>query len=217
MANRQSVMRESARLGAWVLRDVGRELRVARLTSGRTQREVGALIGTAASHVSRVEHGLLVGFGIGDLCRHAAAVGLKPWIRLFPAYSTPMDRAQLALFARFRERIGPAWQVIVEAPVPIVGDFRAADALLIRPSVRIMVEVITRLADFQAQLRIAHRKQRDIGADRLILVVAATTTNRRTLRDVSAAATAAFPLGTRAALRALADGTDPGADALVLL
>jgi transcriptional regulator with XRE-family HTH domain len=210
-------MRESVRFGDWMIRDIGRELRVARLTSGRTQREVGAALGTAASHVSRVEHGLLVRFGIRDLCRHAAVVGLKPWIKLFPAYSQPMDRPQLALFTRFRERIGTRWQVIVEVPVPIAGDLRAADALLIGPTVRIMVEVITRLADFQAQLRNARRKQRDIGAERLILVVAGTTTNRRTIRDVGAAAIDAFPVGTRAALQALAEGTDPGADALVLL
>lgn len=91
-----------------------------------------------------------------------------------------MDAAQLALFARFKER------------------------------------VITRLADFQAQRRSAHLKQRDLNADRLILVVAATATNRRALHLAEAAVKSALPLGTKLTLRRLAAGTDPGADGLVI-
>jgi hypothetical protein len=51
----------------------------------------------------------------------------------------------------------------------------------------------------------------------LILVVAANATNRRALLQAGAAADDAFPLGTKATLRALAAGIDPGADGLVLL
>lgn len=217
MANRQSFAREAARFGQWLLREIGRELRVARLISGMTQSQVAARLGTSISHVSRVEHGLIRGFGFVELSRHAAVVGLKPWIRLYPMVARPLDSAQLALFAKFRERIGTAWRVIVEAPMPIAGDLRAADALLVRPGCRCMIELITRLADFQAQLRSAHRKQRDIGADRLILVIAGNTTNRRTLRDAGAAVREAFPLDTKVTIRALAAGEDPGADGLVLL
>lgn len=50
--------------------------------------------------------------------------------------------------------------------MPLAGDLRAADALVSIPNCRIVVEVITRLADFQAQLRAARRKQRDLGAHR---------------------------------------------------
>jgi hypothetical protein len=80
-----------------------------------------------------------------------------------------------------------------------------------------VVEVITRLADFQAQLRAALIKKRDLHATRLILVVAANATNRRALLQAGAAVDDAFPLGTKATLRALAAGIDPGADGLVLL
>jgi hypothetical protein len=148
---------------------------------------------------------------------HAAALGLKPWIALYPRVARPLDHAQLALFARFRERIATSWQITIEATMPIKGDLRAADALLIGAGIRCMVEVITRLADFQAQVRAAHRKQRDIGADRLILVIAANATNRRSLADAGTAVRDAFPLGTKATLRALGAGVDPGADGIVLL
>src|SRR3990170_3436894 len=104
MANRQSPIREAGRFGEWLLREIGRELRVARLIAGMTQAEVAVLLGTSVSHVSRVEHGLIKGFGLVALSRHGAVVGLKPWIRLYPTVTRPLDKAQLALFARFRER-----------------------------------------------------------------------------------------------------------------
>lgn len=210
-------MRDAARLGEWILRDVGKELRVSRITSGATQVQVAAVLGISRSHVSRVENGLLKGIGIPDLTRHAASVGLKPWVRLYPTVTRPMDRAQLTLFGRFRERISPSWQVIVEAPMPLAGDLRAADALVSIPNCRIVVEVITRLADLQAHLRAARRKQRDLGAHRLVFVVAANTTNRRALRDAGPALADAFPLETKAALRAMSAGVDPGSDALIVL
>jgi transcriptional regulator with XRE-family HTH domain len=217
MANRVSMLREATRFGEWLRKEIGRELRVARLTAGMTQRDVGGVLGRAASHVSRVEHGLIRGLGMEAIVRHAAVVGLKPWVRLFPTVARPLDAAQLALLRRFQARIGEVWGVILEVPMPRAGDLRAADALLTIPGCRCMVEVITRLADFQAQVRAAHLKQRDLGADRLIFVIAATTTNRRALRAAGSAVETAFPLATRATLHALAAGNDPGADGLVLL
>ncbi len=217
MANRQSRTGDAARLADWVLREIGRELRVARILAGMTQGQVAESLQFSISHVSRVEHGLIKGISLPNLFRHAAVVGLKPYIKLYPLVSRPMDHAQLALFARFRERISDAWHVIVEAAMPIVGDLRAADALLHIPTCRCVVEVITRLADLQAQLRSARRKVRDLEADRLIFVVLGTETNRRALRDAGRAATDAFPMRTKGALQRLADGMDPGADALIML
>jgi len=217
MANRQSILRESARSASWILRHIGQELRVARILAGMTQRQVAERVGRSTSHVSRVEHGLIRGFTFPQLYRHSAVVGLKPFLNLYPSIARPLDRAQLALFARFRERIGHQWSVILEVPMPIAGDLRAADAVIAQAGLRIMVEVITRLADFQAQLRSAHRKVRDLGANRLILVVAGTETNRRALRDAGVAIDEALPVRTKAALTHLARGEDPGGDALVLL
>ena len=80
-----------------------------------------------------------------------------------------------------------------------------------------MVEVITRLADVQAQLRAARLKQRDLGADRLVLIVASNGTNRRAVRAAGPTALDSLPLGTKGVLRALAENCDPRADGLVLL
>ena len=217
MANRQSALQEASRLAAWVLRLIGRELRVARILAGRTQKQVAVALRTSTSHVSRVEHGLIRGLTMAQLHRHAAVVGLKPYINLYPLIARPLDTAQLRLFARFRARIAAVWEVTLEATMPIPGDLRAADAVLAIPGCRCVVEIITRLADFQAQLRSARRKVRDLGADRLIVVIAATPTNRRAIRDSGPAVEDAFPVRTKEALRRLASGTDPGGDALILL
>ncbi len=150
MANRVSALRAAADTGNWLLRDIGRELRVARIVGGKTLAEVARLIGKSASWVSRVERGRIAAIRMTDLTRHAAAVGLKPWIRLFPLGPRILDAPQLALLQRFLERIGHAWGIALEVPVGIAGDMRAADALLTNGSCRCMVEVITRLADFQA-------------------------------------------------------------------
>ncbi|MEO7296647.1 MAG: helix-turn-helix transcriptional regulator [Candidatus Limnocylindria bacterium] len=217
MANRQSIRRDASRFADWLLREVGRELRVARLVSGKRLTDVAEILGTSISHVSRVEHGLIKGIGIPALTRHAAAVGLKPYLKLFPAVARPLDRAQLALFARFRERLNNVWQVTLEVTMPIAGDLRAADALIATPECRCMVEIITRLADFQAQYRAAQAKARDLGVDWIIFVVAGTTTNRRAIRDMGTAVTDAFPLNTKDALLKLGAGTNPGANALIVL
>ena len=203
--------------GHLMLREVGRELRVARITRGMRQADVAVRLGTSIAHVSRVEHGLISGLGLVSLSRQAAVVGLKPWLRLFPSGPRPMDHAQLELFRRFRDRIGSAWSVTVEAPMPIRGDLRAADALIAIPGCRCMVEVITRLADVQAQLRAARLKQRDLGADRLVLIVASNGTNRRAIRAAGPTVLDSLPLGTKGVLRALVENRDPGDDGLVLL
>jgi transcriptional regulator with XRE-family HTH domain len=218
MPNRiDSPLREAARLATWVLRDIGRELRVARILAGLTQVEVARRLDKSASYISRVEHGLIAGIDMAELYRHAAVVGLKPYLKLFPLGRRVMDGPQLALWRRFRSRLADAWQVALEVPVPLPGDLRAADAVIDIPGCRCMVEVITRLADFQAQYRAATVKARDLNVDFIIFVLADTATNRRILREAGIAATDAFPLRTRDALRALGAGVSPGANAVLML
>lgn len=212
-----SPIQEAARLAIWVLREIGRELRVARILAGLSQAEVGRRLGKSASYVSRVEYALIAGVDTGDLYRHAAIVGLKPYIKLFPLGRRVMDGPQLALWERFRIRLAAGWTVALEVPVPIAGDLRAADAVISVPGCICMVEVITRLADFQAQYRAATVKARDLGADFIIFVLANTATNRRIVREAGIAATDAFPLRTRDALRSLGAASSPGANAIVML
>jgi transcriptional regulator with XRE-family HTH domain len=216
-AKRTSPLHEATLQANWLLQRLGRELRLARIAAGLTQDAVAARIGTSKAHVSRVERGASRALTILALLRHAAAVGLKPWIQLFPGGRRLLDAPQLALLDRFRRRLGGIWQWQLEVPVGIRGDLRAADAVLTRGAVTIMVEAITRLSDVQAQVRACQIKCRDMGATRLLLLISGSTANRAALREVEPIIREAFLTGTRTLVQTLASGRDPGRDCLIVL
>lgn len=180
-------------------------------------REVAAATGSSVSEISRRELGRSRGLTGERLAAHAAVIGLKLSLNLWPSGGGLRDVAQARYVAAFIARVGRSWQVSLEAPMPIAGDLRAIDVSLVRGDVRLAVEVITRLADLQAQLRAAQLKARDFGATRLILVVAATHANRRALEVAGASLVATFDLDTRRVTRDLARGADPGRDAIIVL
>ena len=217
MATRTRPLYEATRLARWMLTDVGRELRIARIAAGMRQRDAARLLHTSKSRICRVEQGQVATLNLPDLASHAAAVGLKPYVKLFPLGRRLLDQPQLDLLARFRARLHPSWSWETEVPIPIPGDLRAGDCRIAIPESALLVEAYTRLSDYQAQVRSARRKQADLGVTRLVLLLAATHANRRAIRDAGIVARDSFPLGTRATLAALAEGRDPGADAIVFL
>jgi hypothetical protein len=77
--------------------------------------------------------------------------------------------------------------------------------------------VVTRIADLQALIRSSQAKGRDLGATRLIIVVADTHANARALAGSRHMLVTAFDLDTRRVMAELAAGRDPGRDAIVLL
>ena len=196
---------------------IGDQLRASRLALGLTMRQLAAAIGVSTSEISRRERGQAPRVNGEKLSIHAAAVGLKLAVSLWPVGGGIRDEAQARYVAGFVARVGRAWRVALEAPVRIPGDLRAADVLLSRGQTQVAVEVITRIADVQAQVRAAQLKARDLGATRLVLVVAATHTNRRVLAATRRALIEAFDLDSRRVMAELAAGRDPGRDAIVML
>ena len=150
------------------------------------------------------------------LARHAAAVGLRARIRLYPGGGPLRDAGQVALIRRFRERVGNPGRWAFEVPIPLANDQRALDAVLTVAGGRIGLEFYVRLADCQAQLRAANLKQRDAGLDRMVIVVKATHANRRALGEAASAIADAFPGTTRRLLAALAAGEVPPANGVIL-
>lgn len=208
---------DARRLWSRIAVQIGEQFRTARLVRGLTLREVAAAIGSSASEISRRELGRSRRLTGEKLAVHAAAIGLKLSVSLWPVGGGVRDAAQARYIAAFVARVGRAWRVALEAPIPIAGDLRAVDILLTRGRVQVAVEVITRLADLQAQLRAAQLKSRDLGATRLIIVVAGTHANRRALEAVRASLVEAFDLDTRRVMADLARGADPGRDAIIVL
>lgn len=197
--------------------EIGDQLRTGRHVLGLTQAQVARSLGISQPEVSRRERGRSATVVGRSLTRHAAAVGLRLSIKLWPIGGGVRDAAQARYVAAFVARVGRPWKVMLEVPIPLPGDLRAVDVTLKSPSLLIAVEVITRLADLQAQIRAAQLKARDLGAGRLILVVAGTHANRATLRTVRPTLVASFDTDTRRVLGDLAAGRDPGRDGIVIL
>lgn len=148
------------------------------------------------------------------LARHAAVVGLRARIKLYPEGQALQDAGQVALIRRFRDQVGEQGKWAFEVPVPRPGDMRALDAVLTLSGGRIGLEFYTRLADVQAQLRAASLKKRDAELDRLVVVVQATRANRGALREAGTVL-AEFPGSGRRLLSALAAGELPPADGVI--
>lgn len=217
MATRTNPLHEASRLTAWQLAEMGREIRIARIIGGRTQRQVARRVGTSVARISLIERGLVPTITLRQLARIAAAVGLKLYLRAFPASRRLLDQPQLDLLAVLRQRAHRSWQWRTEVPMPISSDLRAADCTATIPGCLVVLELWTRLADVQAQTRAALLKGRDLHADRVILVLKATRANRAALRQAGPDALLSFPMPGRDVLRALAAGVDPGANGVILL
>jgi transcriptional regulator with XRE-family HTH domain len=214
---RASQLHEASIRATRILHDLGRELRLARISAGLNQATVARRLATSQSRINRVERSANVRPSLEELARHASAVGLRLHVRAYPTQRRVLDQPQLELLGRLRARTRADAQWDVEFPVPIRGDLRACDARIGIGGATVIVEAVTRLADVQAQVRAAQLKRRDMNADRLILLLAATDTNRRALRAAEPVLADAFPIRTAAALRALSRGIPPPADAIVLL
>jgi len=217
MANRTRAVDEARR--TWHQRrvSIGADLRTSRLISGASQTDVGDAIGVSASEISRREHGNAPSVSALSLAEHAAAVGLRLNFATFPVGGGVRDAAQLKYIHRFLERVSNQFLRELEAVIPLPGDLRAVDIVLRATGCLIAIEVITRLADVQAQIRVARNKARDIGASRLILAVAGTHANRRALEEARPALTGVWDLDTRHVMAALAAGRQPDHDAIILI
>jgi transcriptional regulator with XRE-family HTH domain len=215
MPTRRNLIDEARRRGARLAREIGDDLRQARLRNGLSLRQVAEAIGASRWQVGRRERGIAATAGLVDLVVHAAAVGLDLSVRSFAAAPAVRDAAQVRVLARFLNMTGSAWAVQLEAPLRVLRDQRAFDCLLRCGEHVVAVEVITRLHDLQAQLRPLFAKARDAGIERLIIVVADTRANREALELASDVLSSAFSLDARGTFAALRHGTVPARDAIV--
>lgn len=218
MANRERRLERAIWFMRRDLQELGADLRSARLSAGLKLSDVGVRIAVSEATVMRRERGDLPGPRPEELARHAAAVGMRARIKVYPEGAPLRDTAQVELIRRFRERLKAPHRFAVEVPVTDdPGDSRAWDAVLELPGCTCALEFVTRFHDCQAQLRAFNLKLRDGRVDRLVVVAKSSQANRRTLYAARDITQANFPLGTRRTMASLAAGRDPGANALVLL
>jgi transcriptional regulator with XRE-family HTH domain len=217
MPPRTHTLGEARRFLSYLRTEAGRELRLARHNAGATQQQVADRIGWSKSKVSRIERGVTPRVSLEDLVLVSAVVGLRPSLKWFPTGRPLRDQGQIELLATLTRRMHPSWSHRHEVPMPRSGDLRAADLVSTIPGCRLMTEAIRRFADEQAQTRSAREKQRDLGADRLLIVVEATRANRRAIAAAGHELRHSFPISARSMLASLAAGLDPGGDGILLL
>jgi transcriptional regulator with XRE-family HTH domain len=217
VATRESPGERGRRRGDRLLRTLLDEFREARMSAGLSQEDVGRAIGLSKARISAIERGTHPGVSFVVIAQMLAAVGLELAARAFPVEGGLRDAGQGRLLRRFLPRVAPtvAWRT--EVPIGGPGDLRAWDALLSVGQVKVGVDAETRLRDFQAVDRRVMLKARDSRVDRVILLVADTRHNRDVLRALRGASLANYPIAPGSALAALAEGRDPGGNAIVVL
>ncbi len=217
MPTRRNPADEGRHLAARIQRQVGEDLRAARLAAGLSQHAAGAAAGMSHAQLGRIERGSNRDLTFGQAARAGTAVGLRLGARLYPDGDPVRDRAQLALLERFRARLPPGAIWTTEVPLPIPGDRRAWDACVVLRDRRAGCEAETRLADVQALERRLALKLRDGAVDLLILIVSDTAANRRVLALHREDLRSLLPLDGRDLLRSLGAGRLPEASGLLVI
>jgi transcriptional regulator with XRE-family HTH domain len=198
-------------------RELGEELRRARVAAGLSQQTIARSIGTSHMTVGRIERGVAPNVSLRRLARALAVVGLELTARAYPAGSPLRDAAHAALLEKLRALLHFSLRWRTEVPFPNPGDMRAWDALIALPGARIGVEAETRPRDGQELERRLALKHRDGGVDHLILLLADTRSNRAFVRDRQAELAALLPGKQQDALARLAAGAGIEHDTLIPL
>jgi transcriptional regulator with XRE-family HTH domain len=191
------------------------ELSMSRRSIGLSLREAAGRLGVSHDRLARLERGEEGVVTVDLAARYAAVLGLTLAVSLHPDGDAMRDRGHLALLERFRRRL-PVGVRRTEVPIPIAGDQRSGDAVLSLGAFDHLIEAETHLGDFQALERRIGSKARDLGANRVVLLLADTAHNRAMV-NTTPAIRERFPIDTRAWFRAIGRGQDPGGDALVIL
>ncbi len=194
------------------------------MNAGLSQDDASAAAGISRPQYGRIERGVAPEVSLASVARIAAALGLDASLRFFPVGDPVRDAGQISLLDRLHNRCHPSVDWRTEVAFPRFGDLRAWDAVIgglrdhaSRQTVRCAVEAETRPTDVQALERKLALKERDGGADRLILLLADTRHNRAFLRGPGASLRSRFPGPGRRALERLASGIAPDFNAIILL
>jgi transcriptional regulator with XRE-family HTH domain len=223
MSTRERPVDRGARLALADIRRVGAELRLARTSAGLSLEAVSKAVGISASHIARIERGLVETAGIWQMARIGSIVGLDVRVRAYPGSDPLRDAGQVRLLGRLRASIHQRLSMKLEVPLPGEGDARAWDAWIAdfvqAPAGQggLPVEGESRITDAQAQLRRIMLKVRDAGVEDVLVVIADTPANRRAIFAARAIIADSFPISARRALAALAAGRYPGGSALVFI
>jgi len=213
----RTVGREARRLARLDASRVGHELRELRVGLGVSQAAVARVAGVSRSVVSDLERGDPT-VGLDVRRRTAIVLGADLRVSVYPG-APPMlhDVAHARIIERILGRKSPAWRSELEAGVP--GPFRAStDVRLSKPGSIVLIEVETRIRDWEATVRRIFEKRERVVASVsselrvfAVLCLPPTRHHRRLVSDLAGSVAAAFPASPDLARRSLEQGSDwPG-------
>jgi transcriptional regulator with XRE-family HTH domain len=205
------------RLGRAALIQIGAELRSARVGGGLSIDVVAGATGMSNAEVSRIERALAPKVPLVTLARLAGVVGLDLVARLYPGPGALRDQAHTKLLNDFRACLHPSLRWATEVPLPIPGDQRAWDGMILGADWRFGVEAETAPRDGQALARRLALKLRDGGVEGLILVVRDTHRSRAFVEETRMHFSDLLPVHARVALASLRAGRRPEGNALIVL
>ena len=204
--------------GQEIARRLVTELANARRLAGISQQELGERVGRSQSNISRLERYVDVDrVPVVLVSELASLLGMELSAGLHLLGDAISDKGHQALLRRFRAVLSSAWRVVAEVPLPNPGDRRAWDLLLRIPAQLVGVEAETRIRDVQRLVRHIHQREKDGGADVIVLVLADTRVNRRLLAELLEALGPAYATPPRRILAALRTGQPLPGSGVVLL
>jgi transcriptional regulator with XRE-family HTH domain len=198
---------------------VRRELRLARLSLGKSQALAARQAGIDPATWNRVEKDRIRQVDFHVIGRMAAVVGLDFTVSMYPSPLRLHDGPQLELMADTRFLFGDGWDWRAEVLVGHPPDQRAWDLggshRVTRLGVRIDAESVFR--DCQAVMRRIEGKRGADGDPRIVLAVRDSRGNRRAVDEAGDVLRSAFPIDGRTGLAAFRHGEDPGGNVLLMV
>lgn len=184
-----------------LMREIGKEVLLARSTLGLSRNATARLAGIASSTLASIEAGKgSVQFDtVASVCE---GIGLRLWAKAYPAKPPSLrDTGQLELVTSVTKQAHSAWRPAMELVVdPKSG--RAADLVLFGPDEIQHQEFERNLLDWQAQYRSGRVKQELLTGMhqrpvRFVLAIEDTHRNREILKPHMASIRAELPASSR--------------------
>lgn len=216
MGTRETKPQRGRRRGTQIAARVLSELRETRVRADISQRTTAGSLGWSVTQYWRFENGYSATSFI-DVSAVASIFGLELSVGLHPVGEPIRDKGHQALIARLRAELSPAFKVLAEVPLPTPGDRRSWDLLLRLPAQLIGVEAETRIRDVQQLTRHVHQREREGGVDEIVLLLAATRTNRELVDELRIGLGPGYTTSPRLILRALRTGHPVPGSGVVLL
>jgi transcriptional regulator with XRE-family HTH domain len=218
MATSESKLLIGQRRGRFLLGRIVGELVLARREASVSQAQLASSLGCSQSAISRLERLVKPDeISLVELSAVASLLGLEVSAGIHPVGDPIRDKGHQALIARFRAQLAAAWHVMSEAPLPLTGDRRAWDLLLRLKQQSVGVEAETRIRDSQNLVRHLRLRERDGGADAVVLVLARTRHNALMLPQLLEALGSNYATSPRLILGALRAGRPvPGSGVLLV-